>query len=274
MALINDRIELTIENHVAYVVLARPQKMNALDRQMFEAIPQVGEQLRNDPTIRVVIVSGQGGNFSAGLDKSNFEALFAQQANGGGEPVTSNLAERTHGIANAVQYVAWMWRELPMPVIAATEGMVLGGGLQIALGADIRIAAPNSQFAILEMKWGIIPDMSSTQIMRHLIRDDIIRELTYTARMFSAQEAKDWGFITHISDDPMAHAKELATQIALKNPQAVRASKRVIDSSYYQTQAEGLLMESVEQDKIMGTPNQLEAVMAVMQKRKPEFRDS
>lgn len=270
MPLIHDRIELTVDNHIALVSLARPEKMNALDSKMFEAIPMVGETLRNDKSVRAVIVSGQGSNFCSGLDKSNFEALFAQQSS---NAVTSNLAERTHGIANAVQYAAWMWRELPMPVIVAAQGVVFGGGLQIALGADIRVATPDSQFSILELKWGLIPDMSSTQIMRHMIRDDIIRELTYTARVFSAQEAREWGFITHIADDPMAHAQSLASNIALKNPHAIRASKRVIDQSYYQTQAEGLQMESSEQDNIIGSPNQLEAVMAVMQKRAPEFSD-
>jgi len=275
MAIINKRIQLSVENHVAQVALARADKMNALDKAMFEAIPMVGEQLTGDASIRAVVLSGQGGNFCAGLDKSNFEALFATsvEQDQARETVTTKLADRTHGIANAAQYAAWMWRELPMPVIAAIEGVAFGGGLQIALGADIRIAQPDSRFSILELKWGIIPDMSSTQIMRHIIRDDIIRELTYTAKVFSAQEAKEWGFITHIADDPLSRASELATEISTKNPQAIRAAKRVIDQSYYQSQAQGLIMESTEQDKIMGSPNQLEAVMAVMQRRAPKFKD-
>ncbi len=276
MPLIHERINLEIQNHIAHVELARPEKMNALDHKTFEAIPMVGEMLRSDASVRVVVLSGQGDNFCSGLDKSNFEALLRQQAGSESDAVANanaTLAKRTHGIANAVQYAAWMWRELPMPVIAAAKGMVLGGGLQIALGADIRYAAPDSQFAILEMKWGIIPDMSSTQIMKHMIRDDIIRELTYTARIFNAQDAQRWGFVTHIVDDPLESAMELAQQIAGQNPHAVRASKKVIENSYFQSQADGLLMESVEQDKIMGTPNQIEAVMAVMQKRMPNFKD-
>ncbi len=286
MPLIHDRIELIVENRVAQVSLARADKMNALDKKMFEAISLVGEQLRADRSVRAVVLSGQGGNFCAGLDKSNFEALFEQQQRKS-QPkdqkiredsddtgsVTLNLAQRTNGISNAVQYAVFMWRELPMPVIVAVDGVALGGGLQIALGADIRFARPDSRFSILELKWGIIPDMGSTQIMRHMIRDDVIRELTYTARMFSAQEAKEWGFITHISDDPLADAIKLAHEICRKNPTAVRAAKRVIDASYYQTQEEGLLMESVEQDNIMGTPNQLEAVMANIQARTPSFKD-
>lgn len=268
------RIELTIEDHVAHVVLSRADKMNALDSQMFEAIPRVGDKIRNDPSVRAVIVSGAGGNFCAGLDKSNFSSILEKKGVSlePSEPAMV-LADRTHGIANALQYVVWMWRELPMPVIAAVDGFCLGGGLQIALGADFRYAKADSQFSILEMRWGIVPDMSSTQIMRHMIRDDVIRELTYTAKIFNAEQAKAWGFITEIVDDPLAHAFKTAKQIAYKNPDAIRAAKKIIDASNYQTASEGLLMESVEQDKIMGTPNQIEAVMAELQKRKPDFKD-
>lgn len=272
MPLVHERIDVTIEDHIAQVKFARPEKMNALDAMMFEAIAMVGKMLEEDSSIRAVVVSGSGGNFCSGLDKSNFEGLLQQKGvsvDGGEKPTP--LAERTHGIANLVQHVVWMWRELPVPVIAAIDGVALGGGLQISLGADIRVAAPDSRFSILEMKWGIIPDMSSSQIMRHLIRDDVIRELTYTARLFSAEEAKQWGFITHISDDPLKHALTLAENIVDKNPDAIRAAKRVIEQSYHQTPAQGLLAESVEQDKIMGTANQIEAVMAALQKRKPQF---
>jgi enoyl-CoA hydratase/carnithine racemase len=272
--MINDRIEFSVENHVAHVTLSRADKMNALDNKMFDAIPMVGEQIRSDPSIRVVVVSGDGGNFCAGLDKSNFSSMLENKSLSldGDQPAVT-LADRTHGIANTPQYVVWMWRELPMPVIAAIDGFCLGGGLQIALGADFRYAKADSKFSILEMRWGIVPDMSSTQIMRHMIRDDVIRELTYTAKIFDAKQAKEWGFITDIVDDPLAHAMSVAKQIAYKNPDAIRAAKKIIDASYYQTAEQGLLMESVEQDKIMGTPNQIEAVMAELQKRKPEFKD-
>jgi len=268
--MINDRIELSVENHVAHVRLSRADKMNALDKQMLNAIPMVGEQLRADKTIRAVVISGAGGNFCAGLDKSNFSAMLAQD---GFQDVPAKLADRTHGVANALQYVVWMWRELPMPIIAAIDGFALGGGLQIALGADFRYATKDSRYSILEMKWGIIPDMGSTQIMRHMVRDDVIRELTYTARIFSAQEAKDWGFITDIVADPVAHAMSVAQDITQKNPDAVRAAKGVIDSANYQTVAQGLLMESVEQDKIIGSSNQLEAVMSQLEKRNAVFKD-
>ena len=288
--MINNRIELTIEDHIAHVKLSRADKMNALDSEMFAAIPMVGEQIRQDKRVRAVVLSGDGGNFCAGLDKSNFTSILGKQGVAiddkqgvaiddkqavaiDDEKPAMVLADRTHGMSNALQYVVWMWRELPMPVLAAIEGFALGGGLQIALGADMRYATADSQFSILEMRWGIVPDMGSTQIMRHLVADDVIRELTYTAKIFSAQEAKKWGFITDIVDDPLAHAMKVAEQISLKNPDAIRASKKILESSNYQTAAEGLLMESVEQDKIMGKPNQIEAVMSELQKRKPNFID-
>lgn len=241
--------------------------MNALDQAMFEAIEQVGEQINADKSIRAVVLSGAGGNFCSGLDKSSFEGLL------NGSSILNSLAERSHGIANRPQHAVWLWRELAVPVICAIEGMALGGGLQIALGADMRIASRQSQYSILELKWGIIPDMGSSQILPHLVRDDVLRELTYTARTFSASEAKEWGFITDIADSPLERAMALASDIANKNPDAIRASKRVINQSYHQSIADGLLMESVEQDRIMGSDNQIEAVMAVLQKRTANFKD-
>ncbi len=269
-----ERINIEVQDHVARVSFCRPEKMNAIDAKMFEAIPQAGKFLHEDSNIRVVILTGSGGNFSAGLDKSNFESLLAKSSMAlGADDASSKLEERVHGIANVPQYAAWMWRELPMPVIVAIEGVALGGGLQMALGGDVRIAHPESRFSILELKWGLIPDMSSTQIMRHMIRDDIIRELTYTARIFGAEDALRWGFITHIDDNPTERAEALAKEIVGKNPHAVRASKRVIEQSYYQSAAEGLLTESIEQDQIIGSANQIEAVMAQLQKRSPNFTD-
>jgi len=274
MSLIHERVELTVENHVAHVTLSRAEKMNALDVTMLEAIPMLGEKICADSSIRAVVLSGAGGNFCSGLDKSNFAAILNEE----GLPLNKDkpkfvLAERTHGISNALQYVAWMWRELPMPVLVAINGAAYGGGLQIALAGDCRYAAPDSTFSILEMKWGLIPDMSSTQTMRHLVRDDIIRELTYTAKFFTAEQAKEWGFITDIVDDPVAHALSLANEIANKNPDAIRASKKLIEAANYQTAEEGLLMESVEQDKVIGQANQIEAVVAQMESRQPKFKD-
>lgn len=270
----NNRIELSIENHIAQVRFARPEKMNALDEKMFAAIALAVEEIRQQSDVRVVVLSGEGGNFCAGLDKSNFAKILERQGLAlDSENHSAGLVKRTHGIANLPQSAAWAWRELPIPVIAAVDGVALGGGLQIALGADFRYVSADSRFSIMELKWGFIPDMSSSQIMRHLVRDDIIRELTYTARIFDAKQAKEWGFVTDIVDNPVAHATQLARDIVDKNPHAIRAAKKLINASYYQSPEEGLLMESIEQDNLIGKPNQIEAVMAELEGRDPVYKD-
>lgn len=270
MSMINDRVELSVENHIAHVQLSREDKMNALDEPLLKGLLEAAATIKNDNSVRVVVISGKGKAFCAGLDMMNFAALLDPN---GDKSVTSNLSERTHGIANEIQYVAWAWRELAVPVIAAVHGVCVGGGLQIALAADMRYAAPDARFSILEMRWGIIPDMSSTQLMRHHVPEDAIRELTYTARMFDVEEAREYSFVTKIVDDPVAHAFSVAEQIVKRNPHAVRASKRILNEANYVSAAEGLLMESQEQDKIMGTANQLEAVMSEMEKRPAKFID-
>ena len=261
MPLIHDRIELNIENHIAHVVLSRADKMNAFDIAMLEAIPMVGEKIRENKSIRAVVLSGAGDNFCAGLDKDNFTGMLDNKKilldKDNPQLV---LAKRTHGIANVVQHAVWMWRELPVPVLVAIDGIAVGGGLQIALGGDCRYATPNSSFSIFETQWGLIPDMGSTQIMRHLVRDDIIRELTYTAKFFTAEQAKEWGFITDIVDDPVSHAFSIARDIVNKSPDAIKAAKKIIEAANYQSAEEGLLMEAEEQDKIIGKENQIEAV--------------
>jgi enoyl-CoA hydratase/carnithine racemase len=272
-----DRIEISVDRGVADVRLVRGDKMNALDNKMFEAIIEAGEVLRGDPGIRVVVLSGEGRAFCAGLDMSNFAAMADAGIEGdkksGSKPVRSTLAERTHGIANRPQHAAWMWRELPVPVIAAVHGVALGGGFQVALGADMRYAAPGTRMSVMEIKWGLVPDMAGTQLMRHLVRDDLVRELTYTGRIFTAEEAVEMGLVTRIVEDPRAHALEVAREIAGKNPSAIRADKRLLNAANYLDVAAGLLMESEEQDAIIGTPDQIEAVMAELEKRPANFSE-
>ncbi|MEM7361102.1 MAG: crotonase/enoyl-CoA hydratase family protein [Pseudomonadota bacterium] len=269
----NDRISLTVEEGIASVILNRPEKMNALDNKMFEALIMTADEIRANKDVRVVVISGAGKAFCAGLDMSNFAGMLdpAAQQDKGSE--LGNLAKRTRGIANDVQFPVWAWHELEVPVIAAVHGVAVGGGLQVALAADMRYVAPNTRFSIMELKWGLIPDMSSTQLMRHLASEDIVRELTYTARIFESDEAKEYGFVTKIVDEPLDYAMNMARQIAGRNPDAIKAAKRVLNAANYMTEAEGLLMESEEQDKIIGSPNQLEAVMSELQKRPPVFKD-
>jgi len=263
----SNRISIKIDNHVADVRLNRPEKMNALDEEMFQAIIAAGKSLTENPEVRSVVLSGAGKAFCAGLDLSNFDFNNAEGLAG------SKLLERTHGIANKWQKVAWQWRELPVPVIAAVHGVVFGGGLQIMLGADIKYIAPDTKLSIMETKWGIIPDMAGTQLMRHSIREDIIKELTYTHRVFSGSEAVQYGFATHVSEDPHTEAMTLAREIASKSPDAIVKAKRVINTAPYLNPEDGLVLESQAQQDILLKENQLEAVFAGIQKRPGNFKN-
>ena len=272
-----DRVEININAGVADVRLVRADKMNALDNQMFAALAEAGEQLAAMKEVRAIVLSGEGRAFCAGLDMANFAGMLDPEKAAAASPTAGTdggrLSKRTRGIANDPQYAAWLWRELPVPVIAAVHGVAFGGGFQVCLGADIRYAAPGTRFSVMEIKWGLVPDMAGTQLMRGLARDDIIRELTYTGRIFSAEEALDYGFVTRITDDPLALALSTAHEIAARNPDAMRASKRLFNAAHDLSPDEGLLMESREQDLIIGKPNQVEAVMAELEKRPAVFRD-
>ena len=263
----SDRISIHIDQHVADVRLNRPEKMNALDEEMFQAIIAAGKSLAENKEVRCVVLSGEGKAFCAGLDLSNFDFNNVEGLAG------SKLLERTHGIANKWQKVAWQWRELPVPVIGAIHGVAFGGGLQIMLGADIRYITEDTKLSIMEVKWGIVPDMAGTQIMRHLIREDIIKELTYTHRVFSGKEAVQYGFATHLADDPHAAAMVLAQEIASKSPDAIVTAKKIINAAPYLNPEEGLLSESQAQQNILLKENQLEAVFSGMQKRPGNFKN-
>ena len=251
---------------VTHVRLNRPDKMNGLDPAMFEAIIAAGESLMERKDVRVVVLSGEGRSFCAGLDTSSFARTP--------DPDEPKLTDRTHGDSNKFQQVATVWRKLPMAVIAAVHGVCFGGGMQIASGADIRVVAPDARMAIMEMKWGLVPDMGGYQLWRGLVRDDVLRELVYTNREFSGEEAQVLGLATHVSDDPLAKAKEIAATIAQRNPDAVRAAKRLHNRMQDETGEDMLMAESVEQAGVIRQPNQIEAVMAGMAKRAPNFTDA
>jgi enoyl-CoA hydratase/carnithine racemase len=259
----NDRVSITmIEGGIADVRMIRTDKMNALDQGMFDGIVEAIATLEATPGLRVAILSGEGKAFCAGLD-------MASMAGGSG----NDLSARIHGDANTPQQVAWGWRKLAVPVIAAVHGVAFGGGFQIMSGADIRIAHPETRCAIMELKWGLVPDMAGFPLWRTMVRDDILRELTYTNREFSGTEAHAFGFVSHLSDDPYAHALHLARQIAGKNPHAIRGAKRLCNAIGHKSDADLLLLETEEQVKLIRKPNQMEAVMANMQKRAPQFAD-
>lgn len=262
----NDRVSVALgDDGVAHVRLTRGDKMNALDPEMFARIIEAGSVLHKMPGLRAVVLSGEGRAFCAGLDIASFNRTPSSD-----EP---ELTERTYGNANKFQQVAMTWRKLPVPVIAAVHGVCFGGGLQIASGADIRIAHPETRMAIMEMKWGLVPDMGGYALWRGLVRDDVLRELIYTNREFSGAEAQAIGLATYVDDDPLARATAIATEIANRNPHAIRAAKRLQAGMIERDIDAILLEESIEQHAIMRTRNQVEAVMAGMQKRAPNFED-
>jgi enoyl-CoA hydratase/carnithine racemase len=248
------RVSITITDGVADVRLVRADKMNALDAAMFEALVGATDRLAKEKGLRAVVLSGEGRAFCAGLDMGRFAAMKESGGNGipGGE--SRDLTRRTHGLANFPQQAVWGWRQLPVPIIAAIQGVAFGGGFQLALGADMRFLTPDARMSIMEIKWGLVPDMAGTPILASLVRDDILRELTYTGRIFS----------------PRAVALEMARDIAGKSPDAIRAAKRLLNQLSVDP-GPALLAESVEQQKLIGSPNQLESVRANIDKRAPRF---
>jgi enoyl-CoA hydratase/carnithine racemase len=267
-----DRIKVTMSDGVADVRLNRADKMNALDAAMFEGLVATTDRLGREKGLRAVVLSGEGRAFCAGLDMGRFAAMKESGGNGvtGGEK--RDLTARTHGLANFPQAAVWGWRQLAVPVIAAINGVAFGGGFQLALGADIRLLGPEARMSIMEIKWGLVPDMAGTPILARLVRDDILRELTFTGRIFSAQEALQYGLATKLCDDPHAEAMQLAREIAGKSPDAIRAAKRMLNNLGADP-GPALLAESIEQQQLLGAPNQREAVRANLEKRLPRFAD-
>jgi len=263
-----NRVTVTIKDHIADVRLNRPDKMNALDDAMFLALIDTGLTLAKDKSVRCVVLSGEGRSFCAGLDLSNFKMPDASDS-----VTNQKLADRTHGNANKFQKCVMVWHDMPVPVIAAVHGVSYGGGVQIMMGADIRYIAPDTKCSIMEMKWGLVPDLGGTQLWRHNVRGDILRELTYTNRVFSGEDAVSYGLATHTSTDPHNDAMKLAQEIASKSPTAVVKAKQLLNEAPYLGVDDGLMNESVIQDEIMGNKNQLEAVFSQMQKRAAQFED-
>jgi enoyl-CoA hydratase/carnithine racemase len=266
-------VTITKSAGIADVRLNRPDKYNALSPEMFEAIISAGESLRDADDVRVVVLSGNGRGFCAGLDFASFQGMA-----GGGErrarPSAANLFEKTaEQPENRAQRPAMVWKRLPMPVIAAIHGVAYGGGCQIALGADIRIAAPDAKLSVMEIKWGLIPDMSLTQTLRDLVPLDVAKELTFSGRVLSGTQAQALGLVTRVADDPLDAAMALAREIAGKSPDAIRAAKRLFEATWHADPATGLELEQQLQGSLIGTPNQLEAVKANFENRAPAFKN-
>lgn len=259
------RVRVQVRDHVASVTLTRPEKHNALDLAMFDGIVAAAEQVGGEPGVRAVVLAGEGPSFCSGLDLASLMSS--------GDGVDGSLKELAGAVPNRFQRVAYDWITLPVPVIAAVHGNCLGGGLQIALGADIRIATPDARMSVMEVKWGLIPDMSLTQTLPRLVGIDVAKELVYTARTFNGEEALALGVVTRLADDPLAAAHEVAEEIAARSPDAIRGAKRLIDQSWGCPPEVGLALEAEIQSRLIGSPNQMAAVIAGMSKQEPRFED-
>lgn len=260
-----ERVRIEVTDGVADVRLDRADKHNALDAAMFLGIIEAAGTLAADPSVRAVVLSGEGASFCSGLD---FPSFLSGEA---GVDLLGGRDETT--IANLAQQAAYVWYDLDRPVIAAITGHCYGGGIQIAAACDIRIAAPGALLSVMEIRWGLVPDMTGTQLLPRLVRPDVLKELAWTGRKVSGTEAAEIGLVTRVDDDPRAAALSLAAEIASKNPDAVRGAKRLIDAAADSDLATGLALEEQVQRQIIGSPNQLEAVRANFEKRPAAFAD-
>ena len=260
-----ERVLLTIDHGIAEVKLNRPDKRNALDLEMFEALINIGKQISLRRDIRVVILCGEGPSFCAGLDFMSMMSL-----KGGVEHMLSRDDESP---ANLAQRAAWIWVELPIPVIAALQGAVYGGGLQVALGADMRFVAPDTQLSVMETKWGLCPDMSLSKTLTPLVGLDVAKRLTYTGEVVNAERALEIGLVTEVCDDPMAEARSIASRIAARSPHAIRACKTLLNEGPRLSVQEAFQLEESLQRALIASPNQVEAMQANFMKRAPVFQD-
>lgn len=261
----NDRIAITIDDHIAEVMLNRPGKLNALDLDTFHALDEAARSLAGEASVRAVVLHGAGENFCAGLDLGVMQGVAGFDATAL-DPVAGSPA-------NLFQRAAYAWRELPMPVICALQGVTFGGGFQIAMGADLRYAAPGTKFSVMESKWGLIPDMAISATLRNILSPDRLKELAWTARVFDAAEALDLGVVTAVVDDPLAAARALAADLRGRSPEAIRGIKRLVNGAWQCSEQEALALEAQLQLGLLGTKNQVEAVRANLEKREPCFAD-
>ena len=266
-----DRVRITVIDGIADVRMIRADKRNALDGDMFQALAEAGEHLKTAPGVRVAVLSGEGKSFCAGLDMS----VMTQLAGGGDERSDGNPgALQSSGLTHLGQQVSWVWQEVPVPVIAAVHGHALGGGIQIALGADIRIVHPDTQLSVREVHWGLVPDMTGTLMLSQLVRADIAKELVFTARVFDGREAHAIGLATRLSDTPYDDAMAMAREIAGRSPDAVRGAKQLINGLLHDKAESQFAAERRIIGSLIGKPNQVEAVMSNFEKRDAKFIDA
>ena len=264
----SERVVMTVVDGVADIRMNRPDKRNALDNEMFTSLAAAGDYVKTLSDVRVVVLSGEGASFCAGLDFGSFQAMAGGSSNSG----SVNAGSMANGrITHLAQQVCWVWQEVPVPVIAAVHGHALGGGMQIALGADIRIVHPDTQLSVREVHWGLIPDMTGTLMLSRLVRPDVAKELVFTAKVISGKEGHDIGLASHLSSDPHADAMTLAREIASKSPDAVRGAKQLMNRLLNDGAAGQFAAERETIHQLIGTPNQAEAVMSHFEKRPASF---
>ncbi|MGA1183743.1 MAG: crotonase/enoyl-CoA hydratase family protein, partial [Ilumatobacteraceae bacterium] len=265
------RVSVTMHEGIAHVRLTRPDKRNALDDAMFQAIAQAGERVKHDTSVRAVVLSGDGASFCAGLDFGGFQAMGS--GNSGDGSATAAGSMKDGRITHLAQQICWVWQEVPVPVIAALQGHALGGGMQLALGADIRIAHPDTKMSMREVHWGLIPDMTGTLRLSRLVRDDVMKDLVFTGRIFPASEGATLGVVTRLSNDPVADAMVAAAEIAGRSPSAVRGAKQLINRLSNAGAAEHFAAEREIIFGLIGKPHQVEAITANFENRAPKFED-
>lgn len=272
----NDRVTVTISDGIADVRLDRADKRNALDPAMFEAIAKAGNDLVTNREIHAVVLSGNGNSFCAGLDFGSFQSMAdsgkSDSSNGNKSSSQNAGAMQPGAITHLAQQICWVWQEVPVPVVAALQGHALGGGMQLALGADIRVAHGETQFAMREVHWGLIPDMTGTLMLSRLVRDDVAKDLVFSARIISGVEAHALGVVTRLSDTPFETAMQIAREIADRSPDAVRGAKALINRLSNEGAAEHFAEERRIIYSLIGKPNQVEAVMSNFEKRPAKFR--
>ncbi|MCH2169763.1 crotonase/enoyl-CoA hydratase family protein [Myxococcota bacterium] len=264
-----ERVRVEKTDGIADVRMVRVDKLNALDLDMFAALVETGIELSGDSSLRAVVLSGEGRGFCSGLDIPSVMSRVGSTADGG----SLLQGEASDSPASFAQRAAWIWQEVPVPVIAAVHGVAYGAGLQVAMGADIRFVAPDARLSIRELHWGLIPDVAVTQTFRNVVGLDVAKELTFTARVVSGVEAGSLRLATHVTEDPHGDAMALAREIAGRSPDAVRAAKKLWNEALLGSVEDGLRLEAQLQGTVMGKPNQLEAVKSNMEKREPNFSD-
>jgi len=260
-------VTVTIQDHIATVVLDRPEKMNALDQAGFEQLAAAAAVIGTNDQVRAVLIRANGDHFCSGADKSFLQGAVSDPA-----VFSSKALDLAPGeSANEFQKPAMLWYELDVPVVVCLQGVVYGAGLQVALAGDIRIGAESTCMSLFEIHWGLIPDMGVSQTLPRLVRADIATELVLTGRVVKADEALKIGLLTRVETDPLNTAIALTKQIAAKSPDAVKRGKQLLRDSTRMSTAQGLALEARLQSELVGTPNQIEAAMANLQKRDAKF---